>query len=106
MIDFRVFGILVIAGILLLVFAILLYPLAHGVLAMIQMGHVRRYCRRNSLKLLGCRYRPAMNDSGIKTEFYYYELDCVDADEKEHLVKLLVWPLGVKRDLSSNGEKQ
>jgi hypothetical protein len=67
--------------------------------------HARRFCRKNGLELVRWRCGPEFDASGVKTEFTILELDCLDVQKQQKLVRLLVWIFGIRRVLSDDASK-
>jgi hypothetical protein len=72
----------------------------HGVLNRICVGHARRFCCRKGLEIRRVRWQPQFEPSGVKTEFTWVQLDCLDAQRQRRLLVLSVWPFGVRHTLS------
>ncbi len=66
------------------------------------LRHAQRFCRRHGLAISRWRCGPAFDDSGVKTEFTLVELDCRDGQKQRRLVRLLVWPFGIRKVLSDD----
>jgi hypothetical protein len=80
---------------------IFLFVEVHRVLDRICVGHARRFCEKNGLKVTRFRWQPAFDPTGVKTEFTLVQLDCLDAQMQRKLVLLVVWPFGF-RGIRSN----
>ncbi len=65
----------------------------------------RKFCRKNGLRVLRFRIGPAFDPSGIKTEFTLVELECLDGQSEQKLVRLLVSVFGIRKVLF-NGRPQ
>jgi hypothetical protein len=80
-----------------------LFWVVHCTLTRICLTHARRFCQRNALEIRRVRWQPAFEPSGgkrVKTESTLVELDCLDARQQRRLVKLVVWPFGIRRLIS------
>lgn len=75
--------------------SLLLLWLVHGALQRVCVGHARRFCRRRGFHANRVRWRPAFDETGVKTEFTLVQLDCFDPQKERRLVTLLAWPFGV-----------
>jgi hypothetical protein len=62
--------------------------------------HARRFCTKNDYKVVRWKRGPAFDNSGVKTEFTAFELDCVDAQGQRKLVRLLIWLFGIRKVLT------
>ena len=80
---------------------LLLYGPVHRVLEWICVRHARRFCIRLGLQPNRMRWRPDFDKSGLKTEFTFIQLDCFDHRGARRLVTLLVWPLGVWKQVGN-----
>ena len=88
--------------IVLIMGGVLVLPLFYAVhcgLDYCCVRHAKRFCRRKGFDVCRFRWKPAFNNRGIKTEFTLVELDCFDVQKERRLVRLLVWPFGVRRVL-------
>jgi len=77
-----------------------LFWLVHCAMDRCCVRHARKYCQRSGLEISRVRWQPAFAPSGVKTEFTLVQLDCRDVQKQRKLVRLLVWPLGVRKMLS------
>lgn len=80
--------------------AILVLPLFYAVHRGLDYCCLRRaqsLCRRKGFDVRRSRWRPQFDNSGVKTEFTLVELDCFDAQRERRLVRLVVWPFGVRK---------
>jgi hypothetical protein len=87
----------------LLIVCVLAVPLGYLVhcgLNYCCLVYARRFCRRQGFKIIRWRCGPALEQSGVKTEFTLVELDCLDGQNQQRLVRLLVWLFGIHRVLS------
>ena len=75
--------------------------LVHHASDRVCVRHARRFCEKNGLEISRVRFRPAFNESGVKTEFTLVQLDCRDAQKERRLVLLVVWPFGVRKQLKN-----
>jgi hypothetical protein len=72
----------------------------HFLLDRVCVRHAQRRCRRSGLSMTRVRWQPALEPSGVKTEFTLVQLDCLNQQMQRRLVLLLVWPFGVRRLVS------
>ena len=72
----------------------------HLGLRRVYLMHARRFCRKNGFAPVRWRGAPAFDSTGVKTEFSLLELDCLDAQGRRKLVRLLIWAFGVRKVLS------
>lgn len=84
---------IILAGVLALP---LLFYAVHRGLDYFCVRHARKFCRRKGLKVRRSRSQPAFDNSGVKTELTLVELDCFDAQKQRRLVRLVVWPFGIR----------
>ena len=90
--------------ILIITVGVLFIPLSYAVhcgLNYCYRAYARRFCRKKGLEMVRGRCRPAFDESGTKTEFTIFELDCLDAQKQRRLLRLLIWIFGVRRMLSN-----
>src|SRR4051812_12163725 len=90
---------IVILGVVL-VLTLPVWCLVHLALQRCYLMHARRFCRKHGYKLLRSRWRPARDNSGIKTELTLFELDCRDKNSQRRLVRLLIWIFGTRKVLT------
>jgi hypothetical protein len=87
----------VMVGIPLVLYA---FWVTHIMLGRLCVRHARRFCSRSGLEFRRARWHPEFEPSGIKTEFTWVQLDCLDAQKQRRLVLLSVWPFGVRKTVS------
>ena len=82
---------------------ILVVPLfvwTHRFLTFCYVRSAYRFCRKKGLAPLIWRCCPALDDTGIKTEYTLMELDCEHPQDGRQIVRLQVWIFGVRKVLS------
>ena len=62
--------------------------------------YARRFCKRQGYRISRWRCGPALDQSGVKTEYTLVVLDCLDGQNQHRLVRMLVWLFGIHRVLS------
>lgn len=77
-----------------------LFWLVHCALDSYCERHAHRFCRRIDLEVNRSRSTVAFEPSGVKTEFTIVELDCLNEQGQRRLIRLLVWPFGVRKVLT------
>jgi hypothetical protein len=77
-----------------------LFWVVHRTLERVCVRHARRFCGRSGLEIRRFRWQPQFESSGVKTEFTFVQLDCLDAQNQRRLVLLSVWPFGVRKTVS------
>lgn len=92
----------IVAALVLLVAALAAFLVVHQGLERLCLWHAHRHCQRQGLTPRRFRCQPARDDAGIKTEATLVELDCSDVQGEGKIVRLLVWPLGVRQVLDSD----
>jgi hypothetical protein len=82
---------------------ILVVPLfvwVHRALMFCCIRSAYRFCMKKGLSPTRWRYRPALDDAGVTTEYTLMELDCEHPQDGRQIVRLQVWIFGVRKMLS------
>jgi hypothetical protein len=58
--------------------------------------HARRWCNRRGIEIVRCGWGPAFDRSGMKTEFTWVDIDCIETDGRRMERRLRVWLFGVR----------
>jgi len=77
------------------------FIIVHYGLEYCYLVYARRFCRKNGFKMVNWRSGPAFDESGFKTEFTIFELDCLDGQSQRKLIRLLIWIFGIRKMLSN-----
>ena len=80
--------------------ALLVFYFIHRGLEYCYLLHARRFCKKHDFEIVRWRCGPAFDESGVKTEFTVFELDCLDVQKQRKLVRLSVWIFGIRKILS------
>lgn len=78
---------LVVLGILAVLYA---FWVSHAMLGRLCVRYARRFCSRGGLEIRRARWQPEFEPSGIRTEFTWVQLHCVDGPKQRRLVVLSV----------------
>ena len=82
----------IVASIAVVILSLVLFVVVHAGLGRLYLAYIRRFCRKRGLSISRIRH-------GRMGEGVLVDLDCLDADQRRRLIRLLVWIFGIRQVL-------